>query len=101
MRLETTEHLGRFYTEINFKLIFCNELSIDFFSNLRTVFLKFCKIVSSINSALDNVRPRTLAKPIVTYRHAWQNKRLSVRTGQTLLNPHNSSTLDDVSIAQW
>ena len=54
----------------------------------------FCKAVSYINSAVDSVRPRTLAKLIVIYLHELQNRDISVRTGQTLLNPPNSGIRD-------
>lgn len=54
-----------------------------------------CKAVSSINSAVDCVRPHTLARPIATCRLALQNrKRISIKTGQTLSKPSYSSIRD-------
>ena len=67
-----TKLLGRFYPQVNYKLIFNNQLSNESFSSLRTVFFMFCKAVSYIKSAVGSVRPRTMAKLIVTYRHTLQ-----------------------------
>ena len=92
IRLETTKLLGRFYPQNNFKFIFNNNLSIEKFSILRTVFLMSCKGVSSINSTCGQLRSTYIGE---TYRHLstriTEHKGISIRTGQTLLNPPHSS----------
>ena len=51
------------------------------------VFLMFCEAEVSLNSAVESVRPRTLAKPLATCRHALQY----IRTGKFLPSPPYSS----------
>ena len=95
MRQEITEFLGRFYNQIKFKFNFNNQLSIKSFFLIQGL--------CSLRSAFCVVYKFSCGKCTSTcigeaYCHLStrlaEHEVISVRTGQTLLNPRNSSISD-------
>ena len=95
MRLEIIKLLGRFYPQINFKFIFNNQLSIESFFKFKDRIPYVLQSCVVYKFSCGQCSSTYIGE---TYRHLStriaDHKGISVRTGQTLLNPPNSSIRD-------
>ena len=95
MRLEIIKLLGRFYPQINFKFIFNNQLSIESFFKFKDRIPYVLQSCVVYKFSCGQCSSTYIGE---TYRHLStriaEHEGISVRTGQTLLNPPNSSIRD-------